>query len=90
MSSSERMIIAFGAFVGGLGIGMLFAPTSGNRTRRVARVQSIIEAGEEAADNIKKAASEAVGKYAPDLLGDDEAWQDVFTRTMKDVEDEKH
>ena len=38
---------------------MLFAPTSGERARRVA------------------------------LVGDNEAWHDVYTRTVKDVEDEK-
>ena len=87
-------------------MGMLFAPTSGERARHLALVearrrrsrlgtrlkvtqQSIRKAGDEAAGSIKKAASEAVDRYVPDLLGDDEAWQDVYTRTVKDVEDEK-
>ncbi len=106
MSSSNRLIIAFGAFVGGLATGMLFAPASGDRTRRLARLearrgsrwlgirlkstqQSILEAGDEAADTIRKAANEAVYRYMPDLAGDDDAWQDVYMKTLKDVEDQK-
>ena len=106
MSSPERLIIAFGAFVGGIGIGMLFAPTSGDRTRRLVRLEAnrgsrwlgtrlkstqkgILEAGDEAADTIRKAAGEAVNRYMPDLAGDDDAWQEVYTKTAKDIEDQK-
>ena len=106
MSSSDRLITAFGAFVGGLALGMLFAPISGNRTRRIARFeahrssrwlgtrlkstqQRIVEAGDDAADHVRKAAADAVDRYLPDVVGDDDAWQEAYSSTMKDVEDEK-
>lgn len=106
MSSTERLTIALGAFIGGLAIGLFFAPASGERTRRVMRVgarrtsrwltrqvedaqENILEAGDEAADRLKKAAEEVVNRYVPDWIGDDESWQDVYSRTAKDIEDEK-
>ena len=102
----DRLVVALGAFAGGLAVGLLVAPSSGERTRRVARVGArrgsrwlshqvrltragILEAGDEAAARFKLAAEEAVDRYIPDLLGDDDEWQDVYTKTAKDVEDEK-
>ena len=87
-------------------MGMLFAPASGERTRRVARVgarrqrrwlgtrlkathENILDVGDEAAHNVKKAAYEVVDKYMPDILGDDAEWQEAYARTVKDVEEEK-
>ena len=87
-------------------MGMLFAPASGDRTRRVARIgarrqrrwlgtqlkstqENILEVGDEAAHNVKRAASEVVDKYMPDILGDDAEWQEAYAKTVKDVEEEK-
>ena len=49
----------------------------------------ILHAGDEAAARFKQAAGEAVDRYIPDLLGDDAEWQEVYSKTAKDVEDEK-
>ena len=106
MTSGDRLLIAFGAFAGGIALGMLFAPESSPTVRREISLRarqsgrrlgaqvkstqrSILEAGDEAAVQLRKAAGEAVGKYVPDLAGDDDAWQEVYAKTAKDVEDEK-
>ena len=106
MTTGDRVVAAFGAFVAGIAFGMLFAPESGSSTRRIVREktdqgrlwlkdqvqntqESIIQAGDEAADQVKRAAEAAAGKYLPDLSADDETWQSVYTETHKDVQNEK-
>jgi gas vesicle protein len=106
MDWTERLIISASAFVGGIAVGMLFAPEKGEQTRRRARIgarrtgrwlsqhveetqQSILDVGDEAAKRLRKAAQEAVDRYIPDVVGDDDSWQEVYSSTAKDVEDEK-
>ncbi len=92
MAGGDRLIIALGAFAGGLAAGLLYAPKTGSRRLReqVRETQAnIIRAGDEASERLTKAAGEAVDKLMPDMGGDDAAWQEVYTQTAKDVEDEK-
>ena len=85
----DRLLLATAAFVGGMGVGMLLAPTSGAHARRrlsegareaaeAARVQAR-EAAEPLADRVRTATADLAERHVP--LADSD-WEIVDGRDL--------
>nr|BCX01093.1 MAG: hypothetical protein KatS3mg041_1139 [Bacteroidota bacterium] len=80
----EKLLIAAGAFLGGLAVGLLFAPRSGAETRRLLK-EKAQEAGHWAGEQLDHLRQEAVGHLRQGLARAEEELEHLRRKVLPDT-----
>lgn len=75
-NAAGTFLMVVSAFVGGIGLGMLLAPRSGEETRRFLGTQ-VRKQSDAIARQARKASDDAAKRYLPLYDDKEEDWQDV-------------